>query len=483
MPSSCFFLARSAGAGGAKKAPKWCGAIDKTLANLLYYNAANSAARWLAGVLHRIPFYESFMRSVPRYTALASAVVTLSLLAACGKKDAAPSAPPPPKVSVVTVAPARITLTTELPGRTEASRIAEVRARTAGIVLKRVFKEGGEVKAGEVLFRIDPASFQASFDSAQAAVSKAEANLAQAELKVKRYKPLLAAQAVSQQEYDDAVTAQKQAAADLATSKASRTNAGLTLGYATVTAPISGRISRALVTEGALVGQGEATPMATVQQLDPIYVTVTQSSAELLKLRRALAEGKLKSAGGAGGNSKTEARVSLVTEDGQTYPHAGKLLFADVSVDQTTGSVSMRAEFPNPDRTLLPGMYVRARLDQGVNEAAITVPQQAVVRGTDGATVLIVGADNKVSAQPVKADAAQNGNWVISSGLKGGERVIVEGFQKAKPGATVAPEPWKGPAGAGAAAATPGAASAPTSAPAATSASAPAPAAPAAATK
>jgi membrane fusion protein (multidrug efflux system) len=420
------------------------------------------------------------MRSVPRYTALASAVVTLSLLAACGKKDAAPSAPPPPKVAVVTVAPARITLTTELPGRTEASRIAEVRARTAGIVLKRVFTEGGEVKAGEVLFRIDPASFQASFDSAQAAVSKAEANLAQAELKVKRYKPLLAAQAVSQQEYDDAVTAQKQAAADLATSKASRTNAGLTLGYATVTAPISGRISRALVTEGALVGQGEATPMATVQQLDPIYVTVTQSSAELLKLRRALAEGKLKGVGGAGGgNSKTEARVSLVTEDGQTYPHAGKLLFADVSVDQTTGSVSMRAEFPNPDRTLLPGMYVRARLDQGVNEAAITVPQQAVVRGTDGATVLIVGADNKVSAQPVKADAAQNGNWVISSGLKGGERVIVEGFQKAKPGATVAPEPWKGPAGAGAAAATPSAA--PASAP--TSASAPAPAAPAAATK
>lgn len=484
MPSSCFFLARRASAGGAKKAPKWCVAIDKTLPNLLYYNTANSAATCLAGVLHRIPFYESFMRSVPRYTALASAAITLSLLAACGKKDAAPSAPPPPKVAVVTVAPARITLTTELPGRTEASRIAEVRARTAGIVLKRVFKEGGEVKAGEVLFRIDPASFQALFDSAQAAVSKAEANLAQAELKVKRYKPLLAAQAVSQQEYDDAVTAQKQAAADLATSKASRTNAGLTLGYATVTAPISGRISRALVTEGALVGQGEATPMATVQQLDPIYVTVTQSSAELLKLRRALAEGKLKSAGG--GNSKTEARVSLVTEDGQTYPHAGKLLFADVSVDQTTGSVSMRAEFPNPDRTLLPGMYVRARLDQGVNEAAITVPQQAVVRGTDGATVLIVGADNKVSAQPVKADAAQNGNWVISSGLKGGERVIVEGFQKAKPGATVAPEPWKGPAGATSAAgaspaSAPASGPAPASAP--TSASAPAPAAPAAATK
>ena len=390
------------------------------------------------------------MRSVPRSTTFACAALTLAVLSACGKKDAAPAAPPPPKVAVVTVAPASITLTSELPGRTEASRIAEVRARTAGIVLKRVFKEGGDVKAGEVLFRIDPASFQASFDSAQAAVGRAEANLAQADLRVKRYTPLLAAQAVSQQEYDDAITSQKQARADLATAKAARTNAGLTLGYATVTAPIAGRIGRALVTEGALVGQGEATPMATVQQLDPIYVTITQSSTELLKLRRALADGKLKSAG------KDEARVSLVTEDGQTYPQTGKLLFSDVSVDQTTGSVSMRAEFPNPNRTLLPGMYVRARLDQGVNEAAITVPQQAVVRGTDGATVLIVGADNKVSAQPVKADAAQNGNWVVSSGLKGGERVIVEGFQKAKPGATVTPEAWKGPVGA-----TPAAAPAP----------------------
>jgi membrane fusion protein (multidrug efflux system) len=373
------------------------------------------------------------------------------MLSACGKKDTAPAAPPPPKVAVVTVAPASITLTSELPGRTEASRIAEVRARTAGIVLKRVFKEGGDVKAGEVLFRIDPASFQASYDSAQAAVGRAEANLAQADLRVKRYTPLLAAQAVSQQEYDDAITSQKQARADLATAKASRTNAGLTLGYATVTAPISGRIGRALVTEGALVGQGEATPMATVQQLDPIYVTITQSSTELLKLRRALAEGKLKTAG------KDEARVSLVTEDGQTYPQTGKLLFADVSVDQTTGSVSMRAEFPNPNRILLPGMYVRTRLDQGVNEAAITVPQQAVVRGTDGATVLLVGADNKVTAQPVKADAAQNGSWVISSGLKGGERVIVEGFQKAKPGATVTPEAWKGPVGQAAAASAPAA--------------------------
>jgi membrane fusion protein (multidrug efflux system) len=404
------------------------------------------------------------MRSVPRCTPVAAAIITLSLLAACGKKDdKAGSAPPPPQVAVYTVAPATVTLTTELPGRLEASRVAQVRARTPGIVLQRVYKEGSDVKAGEVLFRIDPAQFQASYDSAQAAVAKAEANLAQAELKVKRYKPLLAAQAVSNQEYDDAVTAQKQAAADLATTRAARTNAGLTLGYATVTSPISGRVGRALVTEGALVGQGEATPMATVQTLDPIYVTITQSSTDVLRLQRALAAGKLKGAGNGA------AKVTLVTEDGQPYPQSGKLLFSDVAVDETTGSVAMRAEFPNPNRTLLPGMYVRARLEQAVNEAALQVPQQAVVRGPEGSTVMVVGADNKVTAVPVKADAAQNGSWIVSSGLKGGERVIVEGFQKTKPGGTVTPAPWKGPVEAAPGAQAPAAAgpAAPAAAPAA----------------
>ena len=388
------------------------------------------------------------MRSVPRCACTVTAVFTLSLLAACGKKDTAPPAPPPPTVSVVTVAPAAVAVTDELPGRVEASRIAQVRARTPGIVLKRVFQEGGDVKAGEVLFRIDPAEFQASYASAQAAVAKAEANLAQADLKVKRYKPLLAAQAVSQQEYDDAVTAQKQASADLATAKAARQTAGLTLGYATVTAPISGRVGRALVTEGALVGQGEATPMATVQQLDPIYVTITQSSTEVAQLRQALASGRLKSVG------REQAKVTLLMENGEEYGQPGKLLFSDVSVDETTGSVSMRAEFPNPKRTLLPGMYVRARLEQGVNEAAITVPQQAVVRGAEGSSVMIVGSDNKVVARPVKAEASSGDKWIVSDGLKGGERIIVEGFQKAKPGAAVTPQPWqpKAPAnGAGAA--------------------------------
>jgi membrane fusion protein (multidrug efflux system) len=382
------------------------------------------------------------MRSVHRCIPIA----VLSLLAACGHKEDKASAPPPPppQVAVYTVAPATLTLSAELPGRLEASRIAQVRARTPGIVLARVYKEGSDVKAGDLLFRIDPAQFQAAYDSAQAAVAKAEANLAQADLKVKRYKPLVAAQAVSNQEYDDAVTAQKQAAADLATARAARQTAGLTLGYATVTAPISGRVGRALVTEGALVGQGEATPMAVVQTLDPIYVTITQSSADVLRLRRALAEGKLKRAEGNAG----AAKVTLTTEDGKTYPKAGKLLFSDVSVDENTGAITMRAEFPNPDRTLLPGMYVRARLEQAVDESAIAVPQQAVIRGPEGATVLVVGNDNKVSSRPVKADASQDGSWIVSSGLKGGEKIIVEGFQKTKPGGTVTPTPWQGaPAG------------------------------------
>ena len=382
------------------------------------------------------------MRSAPRCTTVA-ATLALSLLGACGDKAASGNnAPPPATVSVITVAPAALTLSSELPGRLEASRTAQVRARTAGIVLQRVYKEGSDVKAGDVLFRIDPAQFQANFESAQAAVAKAEANLEQANLKVKRYKPLLAAQAVSQQEYDDAVTAQKQSAADLANAKAARTNSSLTLGYATVTAPITGRTSRALVTEGALVGQGEATPMATVQQIDPIWVTITQSSAELLRLQKSMAAGKLKSGG------KDQAKVTLVTEDGQPYALPGKLLFSDVAVDESTGTVSMRAEFPNPQHTLLPGMYVRARLEQGVNEAAIAVPQQAVVRSPEGSSVLIVGADNKVQSQPVTTSSSDGQSWIISSGLKGGERIVVEGFQKAKPGALVNPQPWKGPAAA-----------------------------------
>jgi membrane fusion protein (multidrug efflux system) len=306
-------------------------------------------------------------------------------------------------------------------------------------VLKRVFQEGSEVKAGDTLFRIDPASFKATVDSAQAAVAKAEANLAQAALKVQRYEPLVKTNAISKQEFDDAMTAQKQASADLASAKAARQNANLNLGYATVTAPISGRIGRALVTEGALVGQGEATPLAVIQQINPVFVNLTQSSSDVLRLRRALASGQLQSAG------EGQAKIMLATEDGKPYPQPGKLLFSEVSVDESSGTVSLRAEFGNPQRMLLPGMYVRAKLEQAASENAITVPQQAVQRTPQGATVMVVGADNKVVARPVKADTAQGSSWIITDGLQAGERVIVEGFQKAKPGATVKAVPWSGP--------------------------------------
>jgi membrane fusion protein (multidrug efflux system) len=371
-----------------------------------------------------------------------NSVISLALaigLTGCDDNKTAPAAPPPAEVGIVTIAPISLSLTTELPGRLEASRIAQVRARVPGIVLKRTFREGSEVAAGETLFRIDPAPLQAIFSSTEAAVAKSEANLAQSNLKLQRYKPLVQTNAISKQEYDDAETAQKQAVADLATSKATRKSASLNLGYATVTAPIAGRIGRAQVTEGALVGQGEATPLATVQQIDPIYVNLTQSSTEVLRLRRAMASGKLQSAG------QDAAKVTLVTEDGQTYPETGKLLFSDITVDESSGAVTLRAEFANPKRLLLPGMYVRARLEQAVNEAALTVPQQAVQRTPDGASVLVVGADNKVSVRQVKADKAQGSVWIVTSGLQAGDRVVVEGIQKAKPGATVKPVPWIAP--------------------------------------
>ncbi len=376
---------------------------------------------------------------------LGLSLLILSAVSGCGDKpanaQAAGGGMPPPEVAVVTVAPQRLAVTNELPGRLEASRIAQVRARVPGIVLQRVFREGSDVKAGAVLFRIDPAPLRAVFASAEANVAKAESNLAQASLKVQRYKPLVEMDAVSKQEYDDAVTAQKQAAADLAVAKAARQSAGLNLGYATVTAPIAGRIGRAQVTEGALVGQGEATPLAIVQQIDPIYVNLTQSSTEVLQLRRALAAGKLTSVGA------NQVKVALVTEDGQVYRHPGKLLFSDLTVDESSGAITLRAEFPNPERLLLPGMYVRARLEQAVNEQAITVPQQAIIRSADSASVMVVGSDGKVSARTIKTNAAQGDSSIVSEGLKAGEQVIVEGLQKVQPGATVKAVPWKGPVG------------------------------------
>lgn len=402
------------------------------------------------------------MSSLPHLTRLGATLFLLYAIAGCGKSDSQTATPPPQEVSVITVKQAPLEVTNELPGRLESSRIAEVRARVPGIVLKRTFREGSDVKAGAILFLIDPAQFQAAYNSANAAVARAEATLLQADLKAKRYKPLVETSAVSRQEYDDVIATEKQAAADLAAAKAARETARLSLGYATVTAPISGRIGRAQVTEGALVGQGEATPLATVQQIDPIYVNLTQSSTEVLQLQRAMANGQLKSVG------KGQLKVTLATEDGQEYSRPGTLLFSDLTVDESSGSVSLRAEFPNPDHQLLPGMYVRARIAQAVNEKAITVPQQAVNQTADGASVMVVGADGKVAARPVKTNGANGTTWIISEGLKEGEQVIVEGFQKVQPGAAVKPVPWQKAAPAENPASAPGAAAA--SAPAAVAA-------------
>ena len=378
---------------------------------------------------------------------LAASLLALIAVAGCGDKstNTAPAASPPPEVAIITVAPAPLALSTELPGRIEASRSAQVRARAAGIVLKRVFREGSEVRAGDVLFQIDSAAFVAAVNSSEAAVAKAEANLAQAQLKLQRYAPLVKTNAISKQEYDDVLTTQKQVNADLASAKAIRKNARLNLSYATVTAPISGRIGRAQVTEGALVGQGEATPLATVQQIDTVYVNLTQSSAEVLRLRNALASGKLQRAG------NDQAKVTLITEDGKVYPQAGRLLFSDYSVDESSGAILLRAEFSNPDRVLLPGMYVRARLEQAVDKSAITVPQQSVQRSAQGATVLVVGNDGKVVVRPVTTNGAQDNAWLISEGLQAGDRVVVEGFQKVKPGALVKTVQWAASAPAAAA--------------------------------
>ena len=386
------------------------------------------------------------MTAYQKNASIAAIILAVAALTGCGEQISsaqaqAPGGMPPPEVSVVTVAPERIAMTNELPGRLEATRVAEVRARVAGIVTKRIFREGAEVKANDVLFRIDPAPFQATADSAQAALAKAEANLAQTTLKGQRYKPLVETNAISKQEYDDAQTAQKQAAADVASAKAALETARLNLGYATVNAPISGRIGRALVTEGALVGQGAATPLATIQQLDPLYVNITQPASEALKLQRAMRDGKLQKAG------KDEVKVSIVMEDGEVYAHAGKLLFSDQTVDPSTGAITLRAVVPNPERFLLPGMYVRARVEQAVQENAITVPQQAVQRQANAAVVMVVGQDNKVAPRPVKAETAIGDKWIVSEGLKSGERVVVEGFQKASPGAVVNAVPWKQAAG------------------------------------
>lgn len=368
------------------------------------------------------------------------------LLAACGQGNA-PAAgpggpggmPPPAEVGVVTVKLTDVGLVTELPGRLEASRMAQVRARAAGIVQKRLFTEGSQVRAGQALFQIDASPYQATLASALASVAKAEANQMQASAQAERFKPLIAAKAISQQEFINAQAAQKLAEADVAVARAAVQSARINLGYASITAPISGRIGRALVTEGALVGQGEATPMAVIQQIDPMYVNFTQSASEVMQLRRQLESGQLKRAG------SQAASVRLVLEDGSEYAKPGKLLFSDLTVDSTSGQITLRAEVPNPVGNLLPGLFVRVRLEQAQAGSAITLPQQAVTRSPQGDSVMVVSSDGKVAPRTVKVGGQQGGQWVILNGLQSGDQVMVDGFQKLRGGAPVKAVPWQAP--------------------------------------
>lgn len=370
---------------------------------------------------------------------IALALAMTALFAGCGQKPggAGASQMPPPEVGVVTTAPEPVALTTELPGRIDPVRVAQVRARVDGIVLHREFHQGDEVKAGEELFQIDPAPFQAVYDSAKAALAKAEANQKQAQALADRYQPLVSINAVSKQDYDNAVSAAAQAQADVLAAKAALETATINLGYTKVTSPIDGRIGAALVTEGALVSQAAATEMAVVTELDPIYCDFTESSTELLRLRRELDSGALKSA------APGAAKVTLLLEDGTAYPEPGKLLFSDVTVDPSSGMVTLRAEFPNPNHLLLPGMFARGRLEQAVDTQAITVLQRGVSVGAGGiATVLVVGADDKVEPKVIQLGQAVGNKWIVTDGLKAGEKVIVEGLQKVRPGMPVKPAPF-----------------------------------------
>ncbi|HRK37569.1 MAG TPA: efflux RND transporter periplasmic adaptor subunit [Burkholderiaceae bacterium] len=406
--------------------------------------------------------------------AVAACLAATVVLSACGGGDkpaGAPggpgSAPPPAQVGVITVQPGALDLVTELPGRLEASRVAQVRARATGIVQQRLFTEGSAVRAGQPLFRIDSAPYEAVLASARAQQAKAEVQVAQTQAQWARLRPLVTDKAVSEQEATNAELAVKQAEADLALAKAAVQTASINRGYADVTAPIAGRVGRANVTEGALVAQTDATPMAVVQQIDPLYINFTQSASEAMALARAVENGQLKRSG------TQAAAVKVVLEDGTEHPQPGKLLFSDLTVDPTSGQVTLRAEVPNPGGRLLPGLYVRVRLVQAQASDAIALPQQAVTRSPKGDSVMVVDTEGKVSPRPVKLGGQQGGRWVVLDGLKAGEQVMVDGFQKLRGDAPVKAVPWQAPGTAPKAAAA--GATAPGSAPA--SASAPAPAA------
>jgi membrane fusion protein (multidrug efflux system) len=361
------------------------------------------------------------------------------MLTACGKQNGAggPIQSGPTEVAVMVVKPERVALTTELAGRTSAYLIAEVRPQVSGIIQNRPFNEGSDVKAGEVLYQIDPAMYQAAYANAKAALSRSEANIVAVRLRAERYKELVAINAVSRQDYDDADAALKQAEADIEANKAALETARINLAYTSVTAPISGRIGKSSVTTGALVTASQPTALAVIQKLDPVYVDVAQSSANLLRLKQNMANGKIKD------DSTNKTRVKLLLEDGSPYPLEGTLKFSDVTVDPSTGSVTLRTVFPNPKHTLLPGMYVRAIIEEGANERAILVLQQGITRDSKGnPTAMVVGDGDKVELRVLKVDRSIGDTWLVSEGLKPGERVILEGVQKVRPGSTVKVVPF-----------------------------------------
>ena len=367
---------------------------------------------------------------------LGLALIAALLLAACGDKQQEGGPPgaggQAPAVTVVTVQSEAVPVVSELPGRTTPYMIAEVRPQVSGIIKQRHFKEGSEVKPGQVLYQIDPAPYQAALDSARADLARAEANAEAVRLRADRYAELVKIEAVSKQDNEEAVAAMKQAQADIGSAKAAVQKAKIDLGYTRVASPIAGRIGRSAVTAGALVTANQAEPLATVQKLDPIYVDLTQSSGELLRMRRDLESGKFSRDG------NDAVPVQLVLEDGSVHGAEGKLAFSEVTVDQDTGSVTLRAVFPNPNSELLPGMYVRARLSQGVQADAILVPHAAVSRDPKGnASVLVVNGESKVEARTVKAGRSHEDQWVVTEGLAAGDRVIVEGLQRVKPGMPV----------------------------------------------
>jgi membrane fusion protein (multidrug efflux system) len=374
-------------------------------------------------------------RAIPAWAVLACVMTGVS---ACDEPHADQAAAPRPQVSVVTLQPSSRPYIRELPGRIAPTRVAEVRARVAGIVLERSFQQGADVKAGDVLYRIDPVRFQVELDAAEAALAKAQAVHDQAEQQAKRVEKLISGQAASQAQYEIAVATFRQAQADVAARKADVARVKLDLDYTSVRSPINGRIGRALVTEGALVGQGEATHLATVHQLDPVYADFTQSAGDLQQLRRDLESGALEQV------EPDAAKVRLVLDDGTLYPLAGKLLFSDASVDPGTGQVTLRGEFPNPKGELLPGMYVRVQIQQGTDGDALAVPQQAVQRNdTGGSEVYVVRPDNRAVIKPMRAGRVVDEQWLVLDGLDPGDRVVVEGFQKFESGDVVDPVPWQ----------------------------------------